>query len=123
MSSNTIKFLARVGRSYLTRDSNKLKLVGNYHKGERTISLDDYKRIINPPLFFVNDNDFVDTVINTSGHPVKFKVAETSHGIYLKPQERVYCANFEMRFGFGLGCSGFDPNRVVYYPLYRRSIL
>ncbi len=121
MSSNTIdkiKFLARVGRSYLTRDSNKLKLVGNYAKGERTISLDDYKRIINPPLFFVNDNDFVDTVINTSGRTVKFKVAETSHGIYLNPQEKVYCANFETRFGFGLSCRGFDPNRVVYYPLY-----
>jgi hypothetical protein len=120
MSSNTKKFLAQACRSYLTRNSKKLKLFNHGDIGVKTINFDDYRRIINPPLFLVNDNDFSDTVINTSGQLVKFKVAETSHGIYLKPQERVYCGWFEMRFGYGLFCAGFDPNRVTYFPIYSR---
>ena len=125
MSLNTIKFLARAGRSRLTRDRNKLKCQNSVNgkivdsSKYRTISFDDYRRIMNPPLFFVDDSDFLDHEIETSGRLVKFKVAETSHGIYVKPQQRVCCATFESRFGFGLGCTGFDPNRAVYYPSYR----
>ena len=129
MMSNTVRFAKEAFKSWRTPDSYKLEFVDfnqSYKLREnptiKPIDVDDNRRILNPPLFFVNNNDFVENEINISiGKPVKVFVAKTSHGVYIKPYEQVYNSQFEYMFGFGLCCSGFDPNRVVYYPSYEKE--
>ena len=130
MLSNTVRFTKEAFKSWRTSNSDKLHFVDfdqSYKQREnptsiKPINFSDNRRILNPPQVFVSDNDFVETEINISiGNPVKVFVAETSHGVYIKPYKEVYNSQFEHMFGFGLGCNGFDKNRVVYYPSYKKE--
>jgi hypothetical protein len=59
--------------------------------------------------------------VDIFGKEVEVKYLETTHGIYLKLQKPVPCRNVEIIFDLDYCCIGFDPNKIVYYPNYKKK--
>jgi hypothetical protein len=124
-----IRFVKEAFKSWRTPDSDKLQFIDinklnelrkNYYIN--SIDLFDDRRIINPPKVFICDSNFVETEteIAIGKKPIKVLVALTSHGVYIKPNEKVCKCEFERIFGFRSCCLGYDPECIVYYPSYKK---
>lgn len=86
------------------------------------IDFSDVRRVLNPPTTLINTNNMETKIIKIFDKKAKVKYLETKHGIYVQLLEPVYDSNVESAFGFGLCCSGFDPNKIVYYPNHKKKI-
>lgn len=88
-----------------------------------TISWSDGRRIFNPPTTLINTEDMKSATIKISDEEaVKIKYLQTKHGIYVKLSEPVCNGSVEHAFGFGSACSGFNPDKIVYYPNHEQKI-
>jgi len=75
-------------------------------------------RIVDPPKLLIPDGEYNEVERGFGSRKTIVKVMKTSHGYYMKPKEdnKLFEACYEGSFGFGISCSGFDAERVVYYP-------
>ena len=74
-------------------------------------------RIVNPPSQLIPEGEYKDVVKGFGSRKTTVRVMKTPHGFYVKPKEKLFEVSYESTFHFGMGCHGFDPERVVYYPL------
>ena len=88
------------------------------HDFEKIRDPESNNRIIDPPKSLIPNGEYKEVERGFGSRKTTVKVMKTSHGYYMKPKkdEKLFEACYEGSFGFGLGCSGFDPERVVYYP-------
>jgi hypothetical protein len=85
------------------------------------LDFQDVRRVLNPPTTLINPENMTQTTIKIADKEAKIKYLSTNHGIYVKLLEPIYDGNVESAFGFGLGCSGFDPDKIVYYPNHKQT--
>lgn len=81
-------------------------------------NMESEDRVISPPEMLIPEGEYKDCEKGFGSRKTTVRVMTTPHGFYVKPKKdsRLSEICYESAFGFGLSGSGFNEDRVVYYP-------